>query len=435
MDIHTFIGNYREAFGQQAELPIVFWYSDQPEAPAEKVNGCFFKSMSQVRNGKIISLNAETIGCGGGKFYTGFTDMPEHVPGFVSLKEKYKKTPDMVVDFIQELQVPKAEKAYLHFARIDKIGSFDKVEGILFLATPDMLAGLATWAFFDSNATDAVSAPFGSGCCSVVTQAILENRKQGKRTFLGFFDPSVRPHFEAELLSFTIPMSRFKEMYHTMRESCLFDTHAWSKLKERIQDRQKETKPFNHLNVSFEIRPDIVLREVTVEDAAAIYVYSILKEELMEQQAKLNEHNKQEYPPMHTTEHIINQTMIRLFGCGRSVSAHIERKKSKLDYRLNACPTEEQIESLEKAVNEVIARHLPVTTEFITQAEAKGRFDLERLPEDASETVRIVKVGDYDECLCIGTHVANTSEIGTFKIISHDWDEESKRWRMRFKLV
>ena len=272
MDIHTFIGNYREAFGQQAELPIVFWYSDQPEAPAEKVNGCFFKSMAQVRNGKTISLNAETIGCGGGKFYTGFTDMPEHVPGFVSLKEKYKKTPDMVVDFIQELQVPKAEKAYLHFARIDKIGSFDKVEGILFLATPDMLAGLATWAFFDSNATDAVSAPFGSGCCSVVTQTILENRKQGKRTFLGFFDPSVRPHFEAELLSFTIPMSRFKEMYHTMRESCLFDTHAWSKLKERIQDRQKETKAFNHLNVSFEIRPDIVLREVTVEDAAAIYL-------------------------------------------------------------------------------------------------------------------------------------------------------------------
>ena len=100
--------------------------------------------------------------------------------------------------------------------------------------------------------------------------------------------------------------------------------------------------------------------------------------------------------------------MIRLFGCGRSVSAHIERKKSKLDYRLNACPTEEQIESLEKAVNEVIARHLPVTTEFITQAEAKGRFDLERLPEDASETVRIVKVGDYDECLCASVHTLST---------------------------
>ncbi len=84
----------------------------------------------------------------------------------------------------------------------------------------------------------------------------------------------------------------------------------------------------------------------------------------MEQQPHLNDHNKQEYPPMHTTEHIINQTMVRLFGCGRSISAHIERKKSKLDYRLAACPTEEEIKKLEEAVNEVIARQLPVTTEF-----------------------------------------------------------------------
>ena len=133
----------------------------------------------------------------------------------------------------------------------------------------------------------------------------------------------------------------------------------------------------------------------------------------MEQQPQLNEHNKQEYPPMHTCEHIINQTMIRLFGCGRSVSAHIERKKSKLDYRLEQQPTEEDVKRLEDAVNEVIGRHLDVTTEFITQEEARGRFDLQRLPDDASQTVRVVKVGDYDECLCIGTHVANTAETTT----------------------
>ena len=155
----------------------------------------------------------------------------------------------------------------------------------------------------------------------------------------------------------------------------------------------------------------------------------------MEQQPTLNEHNKQEYPPMHTCEHIIHQTMIRLFGCGRSIAAHIERKKSKLDYRLEQQPTEEDARRLEEAVNEVIGRHLDVTTEFITQEEARGRFDLKRLPDDASQTVRIVKVGDYDECLCIGTHVANTAEIGTFRIISHDWDEAEKRWRIRFKLV
>lgn len=164
MDIHTFISNYQEAFGMQAELPITFWYSDRLEAPTEKINGCLFKCIKLVREGKTVSLNAETMGCGGGKFYTGFTEMPEHVPNFVSLKEKYKRTPEMVTDFIREIQVPKAKKNYLHFARIDRISSFDDVEGILFLATPDILSGLATWAYYDNNAPDAVSSPFGSGC-------------------------------------------------------------------------------------------------------------------------------------------------------------------------------------------------------------------------------------------------------------------------------
>lgn len=153
----------------------------------------------------------------------------------------------------------------------------------------------------------------------------------------------------------------------------------------------------------------------------------------MEQEIQLNEHNKQEYPPMHTCEHIVNRTMVNLFGCGRAVSAHIERKKSKLDFALPSAPSEQEIQEIEAKVNEVISQHLDITTEFITQQEAVNRFDLKRLPENASETVRIVKVGDYDECLCIGAHVQNIAEIGTFKIISHDYKEGI--FRMRFKLI
>ncbi len=153
----------------------------------------------------------------------------------------------------------------------------------------------------------------------------------------------------------------------------------------------------------------------------------------MEQHSELNGHNKQEYPPMHTCEHIVNRTMINLFDSGRAVSAHIERKKSKLDFALSRQPSEEDIVTIEKTVNEVIARHLPVTIEFITQKEAAGRFDMKRLPENASETVRVVHVGDYDECLCIGAHVKNTSEIGIFKIISHDYNNGILR--IRFKLI
>lgn len=151
------------------------------------------------------------------------------------------------------------------------------------------------------------------------------------------------------------------------------------------------------------------------------------------EQPVLNAHNKEEHKPSHTTEHIVNRTMVNLFGCGRAVSAHIERKKSKLDFALPQCPTETQIAQIEEMVNEVLRRNLPVTMEFISQDEAVGRFDMKRLPQDASETVRVVHVGDYDECLCIGAHVENTSEIGTFKIISHDYKDGI--FRMRFKIV
>ena len=147
----------------------------------------------------------------------------------------------------------------------------------------------------------------------------------------------------------------------------------------------------------------------------------------------LNEHNKEEYPPMHTAEHILNATMVRLFGCPRSKNAHIERKKSKCDYLLSEAPTQEQVDQIEAQVNEVIGRHLPVTIEFVPRAEAAGLVDLSKLPEDVSDTLRIVRVGDYDACACIGAHVANTAEIGTFKILSHDFADG--RWRVRWKVT
>lgn len=149
---------------------------------------------------------------------------------------------------------------------------------------------------------------------------------------------------------------------------------------------------------------------------------------------ELNAHNKQEYPPMHTTEHILNQTMVREFGCPRSRNAHIERKKSKCDYELSECPSAEKMQEIEDQVNRVIERNLPVTVEYMSREEAAGIVDLSKLPDDASETLRIVRIGDYDACACIGSHVENTSEIGRFKIGSYDYDAERKVLRMRFKL-
>lgn len=147
----------------------------------------------------------------------------------------------------------------------------------------------------------------------------------------------------------------------------------------------------------------------------------------------LNAHNKAEHEESHSCEHILNGTMVKMFGCPRSKNAHIERKKSKCDYLLDNEPTVEQVAALEAKVNEEIAKNHDVTVEFMSRDEAAKIVDLSKLPEDASETLRIVRIGDYDVCACIGAHVSNTSEIGTFKIISHSFADGV--WRLRWKII
>lgn len=148
--------------------------------------------------------------------------------------------------------------------------------------------------------------------------------------------------------------------------------------------------------------------------------------------SQLNDHNKQEYPPMHTAEHILNQTMTRMFGCRRSRNTHIERKKSKCDYFINQMPTAEQVQEIEDTVNEVINSNLKVSEDFVHINDAADLVDLSKLPDDVSEMLRIIRVGDYDVCACIGSHVERTSEIGEFEITTHTF--ENGRWRVRFKL-
>lgn len=149
----------------------------------------------------------------------------------------------------------------------------------------------------------------------------------------------------------------------------------------------------------------------------------------------LNEHNKDEFPPAHTAEHLLNQTMIRLFGCGRSYNAHVERKKSKMSFRLDHKPSRQEEREIERRMNALIDEDLPVTFEFVTRDSLPEGVELSRLPEDASETIRLVHIGDYDVCPCIGKHVRSTSQIGRFELLGTNWDELERSFRVRFKIV
>lgn len=167
----------------------------------------------------------------------------------------------------------------------------------------------------------------------------------------------------------------------------------------------------------------------------------------MEKEPVLNTHNKMEFPPAHTAEHLLNQLMVRMFGCERSRNAHIERKKSKISYVVDHKPDRREEREIEREMNRLIDEDMPVTFQFVSRAELEGiimdaepdspdaKLSLERLPDDASDTVRLVRIGDYDVCPCIGKHVRSTSQIGRFEMLGTNWDEITRTFRIRFKIV
>ena len=163
-----------------------------------------------------------------------------------------------------------------------------------------------------------------------------------------------------------------------------------------------------------------------------IYKFSIKMEETP---YLLNVHNKDEFPPAHTAEHLLNQVMIRMFGCERSRNAHIERKKSKINYHLDHKPSRQEEKAIGDKMNELIEEDLPVTYEDVDRNHVPEGVNLDRLPEDASQTIRLVRIGDFDVCPCIGKHVRSTSQIGRFEILGTNWDEQTHTFRIRFKVI
>ena len=130
----------------------------------------------------------------------------------------------------------------------------------------------------------------------------------------------------------------------------------------------------------------------------------------------LNEHNKEEFPPAHTAEHLLNQLMVRKYGCERSRNAHIERKKSKITYQLANKPTRKEEKFIEDEMNRLIDEDMPVTYEFVDRDHIPEGVHIDRLP-------------------CIGKHVRSTGQIGHFTLLGTNWDEEKRSFRIRFKIV
>jgi uncharacterized protein (DUF169 family) len=229
-----------------SDLPITFYYSNEAGnlevVKPPSGHQCFIGVLSRVRKGASLCFNVDSIGCGGGKRYLGFTEeiMPNFeyflscgIPGKLE-GERYKKTPELVREAVKKFPVFKAPAQFIIFKRWDKLETKDNPEVVIFFGPPDVLSGLFTLTNFDEAEPNGIFTPFSAGCGTIVQYPYLEKDSTRPRGVLGMFDVSARPFVPKETLSLALPMSKFQRMIENMDESFLI-TPSWEKVKARIE--------------------------------------------------------------------------------------------------------------------------------------------------------------------------------------------------------
>jgi len=238
---------WKKYFGD-AELPITFFYTDdEGHAGAIEpgsVPACVVGALANVREGTSLCFNADSIGCPGGKRYLGYAE--DIMPGFEYFLsygipgrlegERYCKSPELVRELMKNSPTFKAPGRFIVFKRWDRLEEADNPEVVIFFAEPDVLAGLFTLARFDEADRNAVSAPFGSGCSTIVQYPYLERKSERPGATIGMFDPSARPFVPANVISFSVPMNKFTTMIDNMEESFLI-TDTWGRIQNRMAAR------------------------------------------------------------------------------------------------------------------------------------------------------------------------------------------------------
>lgn len=255
--------------------PLAIFYAQQAPAEAKESKPlCSMLLVAQAAKGRTVAMSQGSCGCpGAGEGFGLEPSNPENFPGgrecflrFLSIGNKdwehgqtmiqgltaggaprimleefaegegFKKTPELVAQYLDELPTPKPEGPYVVIRPLPALTPEEKPKVVTFLVDPDQLSALLVLANFARPGIDNVRVPFGAGCSSLALYPFYEAEQANPRAVIGLTDISARFYLRKilgkDILSFTMPWGLFEEMESNVSESFL-TRFAWKSMVDK----------------------------------------------------------------------------------------------------------------------------------------------------------------------------------------------------------
>jgi uncharacterized protein (DUF169 family) len=233
-------------------LPVAILFTNEKPAGAiefaENKRGCVAAMLTAATKGKTVVFGRNTYGCPGGSIGLGFGSRFDTIPGgfskFLSTGagegypegEGYKKTPELAQQFADGLPVTDVPEKYVVFKPLEEVDEAKEDPSVVvFYVNADQLSALVVLTNYGRSTNDNVAIPFAAGCHQTCLIPFSEGMKDHPKAIVGMTDISARPVIDADLLSFSMSFSLFKEIESNISGSFL-DKHAWEKVVKRIPD-------------------------------------------------------------------------------------------------------------------------------------------------------------------------------------------------------
>lgn len=254
----------------------VIWSDTKPEPALSFVpgrRGCLMSLFAQAAKGRTAAVSRETFGCNGGGVGAGFGNCfmtsPGGIEGFShflsngvlgcghcgELKtiadsisnpeikehflkgEGYRKTPELVKEFIHNLPVTDIPDTYVIFKPLSEVMTEEVPQVVVFIANPHQVSALVTLANFRYGDLDRVIIPASAGCHQVMLLPYKEAVSKKPRAVLGLTDPSARKQvmhvLGDDVFTFAVPFAMYKEMEADAPGSFL-SRSTWKSIEGRL---------------------------------------------------------------------------------------------------------------------------------------------------------------------------------------------------------